>query len=160
MCLTAIRNWARVAGAQIRFFLVDELHGGRARLQQGAIAIEVREGLVARRFGVSEIGLGLGDFRRLAAAPQIGELIARLPQLPRDLIGRGFVVRIVLVEQGFAFDDLIAALNVNGDDEPFLRRSDFDEIGVGIALPGDDPGTLRAQKEPPAGEADANQRDH
>ncbi len=72
--------------------------------------------------------------------------------MPRDLLGRGAVVGVVLVEEGRALHDLVAARDVDRGDEALLGRPDLDEIGLGIALPLDDLGVMRAQQEPPARE--------
>ena len=116
-------------------FLVDKLRRGGAALEQSLIAAEIRLRFVARRLGVDEIGLGLHDFGRLAAALEVGELLLRLSQLPDGLIGGRLIAGVVLVEQRRAFGDFIAAPNVDCGDQALLSRASLDEVGVRIALP-------------------------
>ncbi len=59
-------------------------------------------------------------------------------------------VGVVLVEQGRAFDNSIAALDVNGRQQALLRRPDLNEIRFGIALPFNHHRVARAQEEPRA----------
>ena len=103
--------------------------------QQGLIALKIGLHLATRRDRVVEIGFGLRDLGRLARALEIGELVLGLLRQARGLVDGGAVGRVVLVEQRLAFDDMVAALDVDGGDEALLGRPDLDEIGFGVALP-------------------------
>ena len=92
---------------------------------------------VARRLGVAQIGLGLLDLGRLGGREQIGELAARLLQEPARLIDRRPVVGLVLLEQRLALGDPVAARDMDGGQKARLGRSDLDEVGFRVALPGD-----------------------
>ena len=132
--------------------LVDELDGRGACLEQRLVARKIASDLVARRRGVRQIGFRLQDFGRLAGALQIGELILGLRQLASGLFAGGAIIRVVLIEQRRAFDDPVAARDMDLRDQALLRWPDLDEIGIRVALPLDVGRIVGAQQEPPAGE--------
>jgi hypothetical protein len=132
--------------AEIGGLLIDDLGGRGAALEQRLIACEVAAILVARGLGVGEIGLRLQDFGRLAAGVEVGELVLGLRELPRDLLGGGAIVGVVLVEQRRALGDPVAARDPNRRDQALLRRSDLDEIRLGVALPFDDRRVARRRR--------------
>ena len=82
-----------------------------------------------------QIGLGLGDLGRLGGTVEIGQLVLGLLDEMGRLIDRGAVHRVVLVEQRRALGDAVAALDMDGGHKPLLGRADFDEVGLGVALP-------------------------
>ena len=86
-------------GAEVSLFLVDDLHGGRAGLEQSDVARKIVLDLVARGLGVGQIGFRLKNFGGLGRTLQIDQLVLSLRQLPRRLIAGGQIVGVVLVEQ-------------------------------------------------------------
>ena len=101
-------------GAEVCFFLVDDLNRGGAGFQQRDIALQILLDLVACGLRIGQIGLRLENFGRLGRTFQIDHLVLCLRQLPRRLIAGGQIVGVVLVEQGRAFDNFVTALDVDG----------------------------------------------
>ena len=76
-------------------------------------------------------------------------MILGLLKQPRRLFDRVAIVGVVLFEQRRALDHAVAALDVNGGDQTLLGRPDFDEVGVGVALPFLRRGGPGAKEDPP-----------
>jgi hypothetical protein len=140
-----------IGRAQIGALLLDELLGCREGLHEGFGAPQIGLDLVARRLGIREARLGLLDLGRLAGGLEIGELLFGLLELPRGLVARRNIGGVVLVEQRRARRDPRAARHRERGEEALLGRTDFDEIGLRIALPFGRRG--RPSGPPPAGTA-------
>ena len=127
--------------------LIDALLRGptlrQQRLAAGKIGYRAGQGC----FCVRQVGFGLQDLGWLAALLQIAKLPLRLRQQLRRLVARCPIVRIVLVEQLRAGGNLVAARNVNRGQQPLLRRTDHDKVGLRIPLP--NRGRWRAIQPPP-----------
>ena len=105
-----------------------------------------------RCLGIRQVVLGLLDFSRLAGFLEVGQLPRGLGEHVRGLVARRPIVRVVLGKQRRSGRDLVATRHENRGEQPLLRWTDHDEIGLRIALP-DDGGGARVnhhQMPPPA----------
>ena len=102
-----------------------------------------------------EVGLGLFDFRWLAASLQIGELLFILGKLPGRLIAcRPFIGRI-LREQWRPCSHAVAACDEDAGQHTGSNRRNLHVIGFGVTLPTKLPGgPVLRPPQPPNGAAE------